>query len=59
MVRDGTVTGKTTPDEGRVIWGEQSRSLIGMSESAIARAGIGRKFQKPTEIGRASCRERV
>lgn len=42
------VTGKTRPDEGRVIWGETSLSLLGMSESAIARAGIGRKFQKPT-----------
>lgn len=42
------VTGKTKPDEGRVIWGERSQSLLGMSESAIARAGIGRKFQRPT-----------
>ncbi len=42
------VTGKTRPDEGRVIWGEKGISLLGMSESAIARAGIGRKFQRPT-----------
>jgi len=42
------VTGKTKPDEGHVIWGERSVSLLGMSESRIARAGIGRKFQKPT-----------
>ena len=42
------VTGKTRPDEGRVIWGEKSVSLLGLSESAIAQAGIGRKFQKPT-----------
>jgi urea transport system ATP-binding protein len=42
------VTGKTKPDEGRVIWGEKSVSLLGLSESAIAQAGIGRKFQKPT-----------
>jgi len=42
------VTGKTRPDEGRVIWGEKNIPLLGMSESAIARAGIGRKFQKPT-----------
>jgi len=42
------VTGKTRPDEGRVLWGEASMNLLGMSESAIARAGIGRKFQKPT-----------
>jgi urea transport system ATP-binding protein len=42
------VTGKTRPDEGRVIWGEKSVSLLAMSESQIAQAGIGRKFQKPT-----------
>ena len=42
------VTGKTRPDDGRVIWGEKSISLLGMNEAQIARAGIGRKFQKPT-----------
>lgn len=42
------VTGKTRPDEGRVIWGEKSVSLLRMSEAKIAQAGIGRKFQKPT-----------
>ena len=42
------VTGKTRPDEGRVTWGEKSQSLLAMSESAIARAGVGRKFQRPT-----------
>ena len=42
------VTGKTRPDEGRIVWGSKSRSLIGMNEAQIARAGIGRKFQKPT-----------
>ncbi len=42
------VTGKTRPDEGRVIWGEKSISLLRMSEAKIAQAGIGRKFQKPT-----------
>ncbi|MHA6326352.1 urea ABC transporter ATP-binding protein UrtD [Roseivivax sp. CAU 1753] len=42
------VTGKTRPDTGRVIWGEKSVSLLKMSEAAIAQAGIGRKFQKPT-----------
>lgn len=42
------VTGKTRPDEGRVIWGERSQSLLKMSESQIARAGVGRKFQRPT-----------
>lgn len=42
------ITGKTRPDEGRVIWGEKSASLLSMSESRIAQAGIGRKFQRPT-----------
>ncbi|AZQ68883.1 urea ABC transporter ATP-binding protein UrtD [Silicimonas algicola] len=42
------ITGKTRPDEGRVIWGEKSKSLLSMSEAQIAREGIGRKFQKPT-----------
>ncbi|MDW3182875.1 urea ABC transporter ATP-binding protein UrtD [Roseobacter sp.] len=42
------VTGKTKPDEGHVIWGDKNLSLLGMSESQIAREGIGRKFQKPT-----------
>ncbi|MEO1108767.1 MAG: urea ABC transporter ATP-binding protein UrtD [Pseudomonadota bacterium] len=42
------VTGKTRPDEGRVIWGEKSVSLLRMSEAKIAQVGVGRKFQKPT-----------
>ncbi|MEM6382680.1 MAG: urea ABC transporter ATP-binding protein UrtD [Pseudomonadota bacterium] len=42
------VTGKTRPDEGQVLWGETSQSLLRMSESQIARAGVGRKFQRPT-----------
>jgi len=42
------ITGKTRPDEGRVTWGEKSLSLLGLSESQIAKEGIGRKFQKPT-----------
>ena len=42
------VTGKTRPDTGRVIYGENGMSLLSMSESQIAQAGIGRKFQRPT-----------
>ena len=42
------ITGKTRPDEGRVIWGDKSVSLLAMSESQIAQAGVGRKFQRPT-----------
>ncbi|MCE5972636.1 urea ABC transporter ATP-binding protein UrtD [Sinirhodobacter sp. WL0062] len=42
------VTGKTRPNEGRVLWGERSVNLLRMNEAQIARAGIGRKFQRPT-----------
>ena len=42
------VTGKTRPDEGRVIWGDRSISLLRMNEAKIAQAGVGRKFQRPT-----------
>lgn len=42
------VTGKTRPDDGKVLWGETSQDLTRRSESQIARAGIGRKFQRPT-----------
>ena len=42
------VTGKTKPDEGTVLWGEPPVSLVGKTESKIAMAGIGRKFQRPT-----------
>ena len=40
------VTGKTRPDQGRVIFG--STDVLRKSEAAIARLGIGRKFQRPT-----------
>ena len=42
------VTGKTRPDSGTIRWGATSRDLTRLSESRIAREGIGRKFQKPT-----------
>jgi urea transport system ATP-binding protein len=41
------VTGKTKPDGGRVFLG-QTIDLTRLDEPRIARAGIGRKFQKPT-----------
>ena len=53
------VTGKTKPDEGRVIWGAKSESLLGRSEAQIARAGIGRKFQKPTVFEDQSVQENL
>ncbi|WP_299561864.1 urea ABC transporter ATP-binding protein UrtD [uncultured Sulfitobacter sp.] len=53
------VTGKTKPDEGRVIWGERSLSLLGLSEARIAREGVGRKFQKPTVFEDQSVQENL
>lgn len=41
------ITGKTRPDSGKVNFGQQI-DLLQLNESEIARAGIGRKFQKPT-----------
>jgi urea transport system ATP-binding protein len=41
------ITGKTRPDSGSVFFGSKL-DLTSMSEHEIARAGIGRKFQKPT-----------
>jgi urea transport system ATP-binding protein len=41
------ITGKTKPDSGRAYFGENF-NLLEHSEDEIARAGIGRKFQKPT-----------
>ncbi|WP_417807421.1 urea ABC transporter ATP-binding protein UrtD [Thioclava sp.] len=42
------VTGKTRPDEGTVLWGPMSTNLLRRNEAQIARAGVGRKFQRPT-----------
>ena len=41
------ITGKSRPDSGEVFF-KDSINLLGKSEDAIARIGIGRKFQKPT-----------
>jgi urea transport system ATP-binding protein len=40
------ITGKTRPDEGRVLFNNVDLTLL--DEAAIANLGIGRKFQKPT-----------
>jgi urea transport system ATP-binding protein len=53
------ITGKTKPDEGRVLWGDKSVSLLSMTESQIAREGIGRKFQKPTVFEAQTVRENL
>jgi len=41
------ITGKTRPDTGRVVFGGDV-DLTRLDEPAIARLGIGRKFQRPT-----------
>jgi len=41
------ITGKTRPDAGRAFLG-QTLDLTRLDEPAIAQAGVGRKFQKPT-----------
>jgi len=53
------VTGKTRPDEGRVEWGRPGRDLLKMSESEIARIGIGRKFQRPTVFEAQTVRDNL
>lgn len=53
------VTGKTKPDEGKVLWGERSIDLLKLSESQIAKAGVGRKFQKPTVFEDQSVRDNL
>jgi urea transport system ATP-binding protein len=41
------ITGKTRPDSGSAFFGS-TIDLLRLRENAIARIGIGRKFQKPT-----------
>jgi urea transport system ATP-binding protein len=41
------ITGKTRPDQGHVVFGADI-DLRKLDEPAIARLGIGRKFQRPT-----------
>jgi urea transport system ATP-binding protein len=41
------ITGKTRPDSGECFFGS-TIDLLSMSETQIAQAGVGRKFQKPT-----------
>ena len=53
------VTGKTRPDEGRVRFGEPQLDLLRLSESQIARAGVGRKFQRPTVFEAQTVRDNL
>jgi len=52
------ITGKTRPDRGSA-WFGQRMDLTQMSEPEIARAGIGRKLQKPTVFERHTVRENL
>jgi len=52
------ITGKTRPDAGQAFLG-QTLDLTRMSEAEIARAGIGRKFQKPSVFEAASVLENL
>jgi len=45
------ITGKTRPDAGSA-WFGQTVDLLSLREPQIAKAGIGRKFQKPTVFER-------
>ena len=52
------ITGKTRPDSGRIFFGS-NLDLRTMNEAEIARAGIGRKFQKPTVFEALSVAENL
>src|ERR1700739_566915 len=52
------ITGKTRPDEGRVVFGKDT-DLTRMDEPGIAALGIGRKFQKPTVFEPHSVRDNL
>jgi urea transport system ATP-binding protein len=52
------ITGKTKPDTGRIVFGGDI-DLTGLDEPAIARLGIGRKFQRPTVFEPLSVRDNV
>jgi urea transport system ATP-binding protein len=52
------ITGKTRPDSGSA-WFGQTLDLLSLTEPEIARAGIGRKFQKPTVFEQHSVYENL
>src|SRR5579885_2128013 len=52
------ITGKTRPDSGTA-WFGQSIDLLAHTEPEIARAGIGRKLQKPTVFAQHSVFENL
>jgi urea transport system ATP-binding protein len=52
------ITGKTRPDTGTVRF-RQTVDLTRLDEASIARAGIGRKFQKPTVFEQLSVQDNI
>jgi urea transport system ATP-binding protein len=52
------ITGKTRPEHGRA-WFGRNIDLLKLSEPEIVRAGIGRKFQKPTVFEQLSVFENL
>lgn len=52
------ITGKTRPQSGRALY-DQSVDLLTLDPVAIARRGIGRKFQKPTVFEALSVEENL
>jgi urea transport system ATP-binding protein len=52
------ITGKTKPESGRVVFGADT-DLTKLDEPAIARLGIGRKFQRPTVFEPLSVRDNL
>jgi urea transport system ATP-binding protein len=52
------ITGKTRPDDGHVVFGADI-DLRKLDEPAIARLGIGRKFQRPTVFEPLTVRENL
>jgi urea transport system ATP-binding protein len=52
------ITGKTRPDQGRVVFGADI-DLKKLDEPAIARLGIGRKFQQPTVFETLTVRDNL
>jgi urea transport system ATP-binding protein len=52
------ITGRTRPDQGHVVFGDDI-DLRKLDEPAIARLGIGRKFQRPTVFERLSVHDNL
>ncbi len=52
------VTGKTRPDRGTAVFAGR-HDLTRLDEAAIARLGVGRKFQRPTVFEKLSVRDNL